>query len=66
VTYEAHSIVICAGSYVSNPEKRTRYFGRDGEGYVVRGSRYNTGEALDAAMDAGAYPAGQWAAATRS
>jgi len=60
VTYEAHSIVICAGSYVSNPEKRTRYFGRDGEGYVVRGSRYNTGEALDAAMDAGAYPAGQW------
>ncbi|WP_136602822.1 FAD-dependent tricarballylate dehydrogenase TcuA [Salinigranum halophilum] len=61
VTYEADSIVICAGSYVSNPEKRTRYFGRDGEGYVVRGSRYNTGEALDAAMeDAGAYPAGQW------
>ena len=60
VTYEADSIVICAGSYVSNPEKRTRYFGRDGEGYVVRGSRYNTGEALDAAMDVGAYPAGQW------
>lgn len=60
MTYEINSIVICAGSYVSNPEKRTRYFGRDGEGYVVRGSRYNTGEALDAAIEAGAYPVGQW------
>ena len=63
VVYEADSVVICAGSYVSNPEKRTRYFGRDGEGYVVRGSRYNTGEALDAALDAGAKPAGQWGGA---
>lgn len=62
VIYETDSVVICAGSYVSNPEKRTRYFGRDGESYVVRGSRYNTGEAIDAALnDAGALPAGQWA-----
>lgn len=61
--YETDSVVICAGSYVSNPEKRTRYFGRDGESYVVRGSRYNTGEAIDAALDAGALPAGQWGGA---
>lgn len=63
VTFEADSVVICAGSYVANAEKRTRYFGRDGERYVVRGSRYNTGEALDAAMDAGAKPAGEWGGA---
>lgn len=64
VAYDAESVVICAGSYVSNPEKRTRYFGRDGESYVVRGSRYNTGEAIDAALDdAGAVPAGQWGGA---
>lgn len=63
IAYETEAVVICAGSYVSNPEKRTRYFGRDGESYVVRGSRYNTGEAIDAAMDAGALPAGQWGGA---
>lgn len=63
VTYEAPAVVVCAGSYVSNPEKRTRYFGRDGDSYVVRGSRFNTGEALDAAIDAGAKPGGQWGGA---
>ena len=63
VTFLADGVVICAGSYVSNPEKRTRYFGRDGDQYVVRGSRYNTGEALDAALDAGAMPDGQWGGA---
>jgi len=63
VAFEAPSIVVCAGSYVSNPEKRTRYFGRDGESYVVRGSRFNTGEAIDAAIEAGAMPAGQWGGA---
>lgn len=63
VVFETNSVVICAGSYVSNAEKRTRYFGRDGESYVVRGSRYNTGEAIDAALDEGALPAGQWGGA---
>lgn len=63
ITFDVNSIVICAGSYVSNSEKRTKYFGRDGEGYVVRGSRYNTGEALDAALDIGAKPAGEWGGA---
>lgn len=63
LVYETDSVVICAGSYISNPEKRTRYFGRDGESYVVRGSRYNTGEAIDAALDVGALPAGQWGGA---
>lgn len=63
VRYEAPAVIVCAGAYVSNPEKRTRYFGRDGDAYVVRGSRYNTGEALDAAIEAGALPGGQWGGA---
>ncbi|MFB6069470.1 MAG: FAD-dependent tricarballylate dehydrogenase TcuA [Halanaeroarchaeum sp.] len=63
VVFEADSVVICAGSYVANSEKRTRYFGREGEAYVVRGSRYNTGEAIDAAIDAGARPSGEWGGA---
>lgn len=63
IRYDAPTIIMCAGAYVSNPEKRTRYFGRDGDAYVVRGSRYNTGEALDAAIEAGAMPGGQWGGA---
>ncbi len=63
IEYDAPAVILCAGAYVSNPEKRTRYFGRDGDAYVVRGSRYNTGEALDAAIEAGALPGGQWGGA---
>lgn len=61
--YEAPSVVVAAGSYVANAEKRTRYFGRDGEAYTVRGSRFNTGEAIDAALEAGAKPDGEWGGA---
>ncbi len=63
VEYDAPAVVVCAGSYVSSPERRVRYFGRDGDAYVVRGSRYNTGEALEAAIDAGAATGGQWGGA---
>ncbi|MFB6302732.1 MAG: FAD-dependent tricarballylate dehydrogenase TcuA [Haloferacaceae archaeon] len=63
VRYEAPSVVVAAGSYVASAEKRTRYFGRDGEAYTVRGSRYNTGEAIEAALDAGAKSDGQWGGA---
>lgn len=63
VVYQTPSVVIAAGSYVANAEKRTRYFGRDGDAYTVRGSRYNTGEALDAALEIGAKPDGQWGGA---
>lgn len=63
IVYETDSVIICAGSYISNAEKRTRYFGRDADNYIVRGTRYNTGEAIDAALDEGALPAGQWGGA---
>ncbi|MFB6310227.1 MAG: FAD-dependent tricarballylate dehydrogenase TcuA [Salinirussus sp.] len=65
VRYEAPSVVVAAGSYVANDEKRVRYFGEDGDDYIVRGTRYNTGEAIDAAMDAGAKPDGEWGGAHR-
>lgn len=65
VRYDVPSVVICAGSYVANEEKLTRYFGEDGDDYIIRGSRYNTGEAIDGAMDAGAKPSGEWGGAHR-
>ncbi|WP_136602813.1 FAD-dependent tricarballylate dehydrogenase TcuA [Salinigranum halophilum] len=60
VEYHADAVVICAGSYVSNTEKRTRYYGRNADNYVVRGSRHNRGDALDAAIEKGAMESGQW------
>lgn len=60
VEYTGDAVVICAGSYVSDPEKRTKYFGRHADAYTVRGSRHNTGEPIEAAIDEGAKAAGQW------
>lgn len=59
--FDAQAAVLCAGSYVASPEKRARYFGPKSHAYVVRGSRYNTGEVLDAAVDVGAATAGHFA-----
>lgn len=52
--------ILAAGDYGSCKERRTRYFG-PGYGHLkVRGSRYNTGEAIDAALDIGAKAEGEW------
>jgi tricarballylate dehydrogenase len=53
-------VVLATGSYAANPEMRTRYLGPWAENLIVRGSRYNTGEGLQMALDVGAKPAGQW------
>ncbi|MFB6310331.1 MAG: FAD-dependent oxidoreductase, partial [Salinirussus sp.] len=63
IDYDAGAVVLAAGSYVSNPEKRTRYFGRRGDQLTVRGSKHNRGTALDAAVEAGARADGQWGGA---
>lgn len=63
VEFECEAVVLGAGGYESNPEKRTRYYGSDYDAITVRGSRYNTGEAIDAALDAGANATGQWGGA---
>jgi len=53
-------VVLATGSYAANPEMRTRYLGAWAENLIVRGSRYNTGEGLQMALDVGAKSAGQW------
>lgn len=62
VQYEASAVVICAGSFTASNEKRARYL-NDGDVYRVRGTRYNTGEVLENALDAGAASAGRWSGA---
>ncbi|WP_227778452.1 FAD-dependent tricarballylate dehydrogenase TcuA [Haladaptatus pallidirubidus] len=63
VEYFADAIIVGAGGYESNPEKRTKYYGSDYDAMKVRGSRYNTGEAIEMVADAGGNTVGQWGGA---
>ncbi len=56
----ADAVILAAGDYGSSKEQRTRYFGPGYGKMKVRGSRYNTGEVLEAAMDVGAKSEGEW------
>jgi len=58
--FEGDAVVLAAGDYGSSKERRTRYYGPGYGNMKVRGSRYNTGEAIDAAMDVGAKTDGEW------
>ena len=53
-------VVLACGGFQANVEMRVRYLGRFADSLILRGSRYNTGEGLRMAMEAGAMPAGQW------
>ena len=56
----AGAIVLAAGGFEANPEMRTRYLGRNWDLARVRGTPYNTGEAIRMALDIGALPWGHW------
>ena len=56
----ATAVVLGCGGFESNPEWRARYLGRPWDHAKVRGTRYNTGDGLRMAIDAGALPYGQW------
>lgn len=56
----AKAVVLAAGGFEANPEMRARYLGPGWELAKVRGSRFNTGDGLRMALDAGAMPAGHW------
>ena len=57
----AKAVVLACGSFEANTEWRTRYLGRGWDLAKVRGSRFNTGDGLRMAMDAGAQSYGNWA-----
>jgi len=54
------AVVLAAGGFQSNPEWRTRYLGPGWELAKVRGTRFNTGDAIRMALDAGAAATGNW------
>lgn len=63
VRFVCDAVVLCCGAYESSPEKRVRYYGSGFDDMKVRGSGYNTGEAIETALDAGANATGQWSGA---
>ena len=56
----ANAVVLASGGFEANPEMRARHLGPKWETVKVRGTRHNTGEVLEAALEAGAAGAGQW------
>jgi len=59
-TLSSKSVVLAAGGFQANTEWRTRYMGPGWELAKVRGTRFNTGDAIRMALDAGAAAHGNW------
>ena len=60
IPIRANAVVLASGGFQSNAEWRTRYLGPGWDLAKVRGTRYNTGDGIQMAMDAGAVPWGHW------
>ena len=56
------AVVLGCGGFESNREMRVKYLGRDWDIVKVRGTRFNTGDMLNAALNIGAAPAGHYSA----
>jgi tricarballylate dehydrogenase len=60
VEVKGKAVVLAAGGFQANTEWRTRYLGPGWELAKVRGTRFNTGDAIRMALDIGAAPVGNW------
>jgi tricarballylate dehydrogenase len=56
----AGGVVLAAGGFQANAEWRTRYLGPGWDLAKVRGTRFDTGDGIRMALDAGAMPYGNW------
>lgn len=59
-TVGAHAVILASGSFHANLKRRAEYLGPNWDLAKVRGSRYNTGDGLDMALNAGAVAHGNW------
>ena len=60
VDVKSKCVVLAAGGFQANTEMRTRYLGPTWELAKIRGTRFNTGDAIRMALDIGAMPTGNW------
>jgi tricarballylate dehydrogenase len=58
--FKSKAVVLAAGGFQANTEWRTRYMGPGWELAKVRGTRFNTGDAIRMALDIGAAAHGNW------
>lgn len=56
----ARAVVLACGGFQANAEWRTRYLGPNWDLAKVRGSRFNSGDGIRMALEAGAMPWGHW------
>ena len=56
----ARAVILACGGFESSPEMRTRYLGPRWDSCRVRGTRFDTGDGLRVALQAGARAFGQW------
>jgi len=59
-TIRAASVILAAGGFDASSEARARYLGPGWDLARIRGSRFNTGRVLQAALKVGAASAGHW------
>lgn len=57
---KAKSVVLACGGFESSPSMRAQYLGKNWDLALVRGSKHNTGDGLQMALDVGAQPYGNW------
>lgn len=57
---DAGAVVLAAGGFQANTEMRCRYLGPDWELAKVRGTPYNTGDAIQMSLNIGAQSHGHW------
>ena len=55
----ARAVILASGGFQANPEMRVKYLGPAWNSVKVRGSRYDTGEGLEMALELGAAMSGQ-------
>lgn len=63
VEFRAESVVLAAGGFESSPEMRREHLGEGWQNAVVRGTPYNTGRMIEAALAIGADRGGDWSTA---
>ena len=58
--FATRAVVLASGGFQANREWRARYLGPGWDLAKVRGTRFNTGDGIQMALDIGAQPYGQW------
>ena len=63
---EAGAVVLASGGFEADPRMRAGYLGAGWDLALVRGTPYNTGDGIRAALEIGAQSYGQWSGCIRS